>query len=188
MMNSMMNAMIRGMTKEEREKMMLQMMPEMMKKADINVLITNMMEEMGKMITLYSVYSLITKIVTDPSLKEKFGDMLKSMKEKMPEMMPVMMPIMDELMPKIMSGMMPMMSGMVKEMTEKIECMMIDMVDDDSEMKKMMGEMMFAMCPIMAGKVIPEEKGTEFVKQMEKSVLTDRGIVLNNDNVTEINN
>ena len=187
MMNSMMNAMIRGMTIEEREKMMLQMMPEMMTKANINILMANMMREMGKTITLYGVYSLIAKIVTDPVLKEKFGNMLKSMKEKMPEMMPMMMPIMKEMMPKIMSGMMPMMSGMVKEMTEKDACIMADMVDDNPEMKKMMGEMMFAMCHEMAGKVIPEEKGKEFVKQMEKSVLTNRGIALNNGNATEIN-
>jgi hypothetical protein len=183
----MMNAMIRGMTTEEREKMMLQMMPEMMKKADINILMANMLEEMGKIITLYGVYSLIATNVKDPLLKEKFGDMLKSMKEKMPEMMQMMMPIMKELMPKIMSGMMPMMSGMVKEMTEMCECVMADM-EDNPEMKKMMGEMMFAMCPEMAGIVIPEEKRPEFVKKMEKSILTDRGIALNNDNVTEINN
>lgn len=183
MMTSMMNAMIRDMTKEEREKMMLQMMPGMMKKADINILTANMLEEMGKIITLYGVYSLIVTIVKDPLLKGKFGDMLKSMKNKMPEMMsmmmPIMMPMMKELMPKIMSGMMPMMSGMVKEMTEMCECVMIDM-EDNPEVKKTMGEMMFAMCPEMAGKVIPEEKGLEFVKKMEKSVLTDRGIAFNN--------
>ncbi len=187
MINSMMNAMIRDMTIEEREKMMLQMMPEMMKKADINILTLNMLEEMGKIITLYGVYSLIATIVKDPLLKEKFGDLLKSMKNKMPEMMPMMMPMMKELMSKIMSRMMPMMSGMVKEMTEMCECVLADM-EDNPEMKKTMGEMMFAMCPEMAGKAIPEEKGTEFIKKMEKSVLTDRGIALNNDNVTEINN
>ncbi len=182
MMNSMMNAMIRDMTIEEREKMMLQMMPEMMKKADINILMANMLEEMGNIITLYGAYSLITSIVKDPLLKEKFGDMLKSMKATMPEMMSMMMPIMKELMPKIMSGMMPMMSGMVKEMTEMCDCVMTDM-EDNPEMKQKMGEMMFAMCPEMAGKVIPEEKGTEFVKKMEKSVLTDRGIALDNKSI-----
>ena len=177
MMNSMMNAMIRDMTKEEREKMMLQMMPGMMKKPDINILIANMLEEMGKIITLYGVYSLMATIIKDPLLKEKFGNMLKSMKNKMPEMMQMMMPIMKELMPKIMSGMMPMMSGMVKEMTEMCDCVMTDM-ENNPEMKKTMGEMMFAMCPEMAGKVIPSEKGAEFVKRMEKSVLTDRGIAV----------
>lgn len=187
MMNSMMNAMIRDMTKEEREKMMLQMMPGMMKKADINILIANMLEEMGKIITLYGVYSLMGTIIKDPLLKEKFGDMLKNMKNKMPEMMSMMMPLMKELMPKMMSFMMPMMSGMVKEMTEMCDCVMADL-DDNPEMKKTMGEMMFAMCPEMAGKVIPSEKGAEFVKRMEKSVLTDRGIALNNKNVIEINN
>ncbi len=187
MMKSMMNAMIRDMTKEEREKMMLQMMPGMMKKADINILTVNMLTEMGKIITLYGVYSLIATIVKDPLLKEKFGAMLKSMKNKMPEMMPMMMPIMKELMPKMMSGMMPMMSGMVKEMAEMCECVMTDM-EDNPEMKKTMGEMMFAICPEMAGIVIPEEKGAEFVKKMEKSVLIDRRIALNNKNLTDINN
>lgn len=187
LMGNMMDSMINNMSPEEKEKMMLQMMPEMMKKADINILTANMLEEMGKIITLYGVYSLIATIVKDPLLKEKFGDMLKSMKNKMPEMMPMMMPMMKELMPKIMSGMMPMMSGMVKEMTEMCECVMAD-IEDNFEMKKTMGEMMFAMCPEMAGKVISEEKGTEFVKKMEKSVLTDRGIALNNKNLTEINN
>ena len=52
---------------------------------------------------------------------------------------------------------MPMMSGMVKEMTEMCECVMAD-IEDNFEMKKTMGEMMFAMCPEMAGKIIPEEK------------------------------
>jgi hypothetical protein len=177
MMNSMMNAMIRVMTKEERERMMLQMMPEMMKKTDLNILIANMLEDMGKIITLYGIYSLIATIVKDPLLQEKFGDILKSMKAKMPEIMTMMMPMMKELMPKIMSGMMPMMSGMVKEMTEICECVMTD-IEDNPEMKKTMGEMMFAVCPDMAGKVITEENGIEFVKKMEKSVLTDRGIVL----------
>ena len=186
-MDKMMDSMINKMSPEEKEKMMLKMMPEMMKKADINILTANILEEMGKIISLYGVYSLIATIVKDPLLKEKFGDMLKSMKNKMPEMMPMMMPMMKELMPKIMSGMIPMMSGMVKEMTEMCECVMADM-EDNFEMKKTMGEMMFAMCPEMAGKVISEEKGTEFVKKMEKSVLTDRGIALNNKNLTEINN
>ena len=191
LMDKMMDSMINKMSPEEKEKMMLKMMPEMMKKADINILTANILEEMGKIITLYGVYSLIATIVKDPLLKEKFGDMLKSMKNKMTEMMtemmPMMMPMMKELMPKIMSGMMPMMSGMVKEMTEMCECVMAD-IEDNFEMKKTMGEMMFAMCPEMAGKVISEEKGTEFVKKMEKSVLTDRGIALNNKNLTEINN
>jgi hypothetical protein len=186
MMNSMMNAMIRDMTVEEREKMMLQLMPGMMKKADINVLIANMLEEMGKIITLYGVYSLVATIVKEPSLKEKFGDVLKSIKDKMPQMMPMMMPMMKELMPKIMSGMMPMMSGRVKEMSEMCECV-IDDLEGNSEMKKTMGAMMFAMCPDMAGKVIAEEKGIEFVKKMEKSVLTDRGITFDK-NAIEVNN
>ena len=171
LMGNMMDSMINNMSPEEKEKMMLKMMPEMMKKADINILTANILEEMGKIITLYGVYSLIATIVKDPLLKEKFGDMLKSMKNKMTEMMtemmPMMMPMMKELMPKIMSGMIPMMSGMVKEMTEMCECVMADM-EDNFEMKKTMGEMMFAMCPEMAGKIIPEEKRVRICQKNEK--------------------
>ena len=166
-MGNMMDSMINNMSPEEKEKMMLQMMPEMMKKADINILTANILEEMGKIISLYGVYSLIATIVKDPLLKEKFGDMLKSMKNKMPEMMLMMMPMMKELMTKIMSGMIPMMSGMVKEMTEMCECVMADM-EDNFEMKKTMGEMMFAMCPEMAGKIIPEEKRVRICQKNEK--------------------
>ena len=171
MINAKMNAMISNMSKEDREQMMLRMMPEMMTQADVNILMANMMETMGKMINFYGVYSLIDKILQDPSLKEEFGDMMKGIMEKMPEMMPMMMPVMKELMPKMMSVMMPMMSGMMKEMTAKNECIMADMVDENPEMKKMMGEMMFAMCPTMAGKVIPEEKGKDFLRKLEQSVI-----------------
>lgn len=187
MINSMMNTMIRNMTKEDREKMILQMMPGMMKKADINILMPNMLEEIGKIIKLYSVYNLIATAATDPLLKEKFGDMLKSMKDSMHKMMPMMMPMMKGLMPKMMSGMMPMMAGMAKEMSEMCECVMADM-EGNSEVKKTMGEMMFEICPDVAGKVIAEEKGIDFVKKMEKSVLTDRGMALDDKNVVEINN
>ena len=91
MMNSMMNAMIRNMSVKEREEMMLQMMPEMMKKADINTLMGNMTREMSKIITLYGVYSLLANIVKDDELKDELGKIQTGMKEKMPEMMPMMM-------------------------------------------------------------------------------------------------
>ena len=80
---------------------------------------------------------------------------------------------------------MPMMSVMVKEMTERNECMMADMVDKNPEMKRMMGEMMFAMCPQMAGRVIPGGKEKEFIQNMKNSLLTDRGIVSGNGDKAE---
>lgn len=179
-MDMMMNAMVRSMPKEDREKMMLELMPQMMNQADLNVLMPNMASELGKMITLYGAYSLISQIVSDPVLKKEFGGAVKTIHEKMPEMMPMMMPmmmpVMKELMPKMMGVMMPMMSGMMKEMAEKQECIMADAVDKDPKMKVMMGEMMLSMCPDMAGKVIPEEKAAEFVKHMRQTVLTDRGL------------
>ncbi len=181
MMNSMMNAMVSSMSVKDRKKMVLDMMPDMMKQADIKILMANMAETLGKEITLQSVYSLLSKILEDPDLKKEFGGMMKGMKSKMPDMMPMMMPVMEVIMPKMMGGMMPMMGGMMpmmggmmKEMAEKEECVMTKMVDENSEIKEHMGNMMFAMCHKMAGKVIPDNKREEFVKRIEQSVINDR--------------
>ena len=170
MMNSMMNAMVRGMSVQEREEMMLKMMPDMMKKADINSLMANMLEALSKMITLYGVYSLIKNIVNDDTLKEEFKNFHEGMIEKMPEMAPMMIPIMKEVMPKVMPNILPTMSGMALEMIGKGECLLADIADQNPEIKESMGKMMFAAAPIMAAKVIPQEKENQFVKNIEESI------------------
>lgn len=174
----MMNAMIRNMSVEEREEMMLQMMPEMMKRVDVKIMLPNTLKTLGKMISLYGVYELISKLLNEKELIRKLSDKLKELKEKMPDMMqkmmPMMKPFMKKFMPKMMGNMMPMMSGMMKEMNKDGDCMMIDMIDEKPEMKERMSEMMFENCPRMAGKVIPEEKGEEFIEKMKETVLINK--------------
>ena len=181
MMNAMMHAMIRNMSVDERENMMLEMMPEMMKQAELKPLMRNSLEIMGSAMSLYTVYRFIETAAKDRELREIVAGGLKGMMSKMqqmmPEMMPMMMPVMKSVMPKMMSFMMPMMSGMMSDMARNEEdCIMLDMVDENPEMQEHMGGMMFDMCPKMAGKVMPKENSVEFVNRMEKAVLTDRGI------------
>jgi hypothetical protein len=172
MMNAMMQAMIRNMTPEEREAMMLEMMPEMMKKADLNTLLGNMTAKMGKIITLYGVYSLIRNLLSDPDLKAEIAAGLEQLHENMAEMMPMMVPVMQEIMPAVMAGMLPLMAGVMREMAAKQECLVADAVKDDPKLKTMMGEMFFNMAPHMAKAVIPNDKGQMFIDKVEVAVGT----------------
>ena len=60
----------------------------------------------------------------------------------------------------------------VSQFTYTDDGLMTDMVDDNPQMKACMGEMMFEMCPEMAGKVMPEENRAAFVKRMEEALRT----------------
>lgn len=172
-MNKMMNSMIKGMSVEEREKMMLTMMPEMMKKVDPKIMMPIMLKKVGEMITLYSVYDLINKILKDEALKKGLGEKLKTMKDKMPAMMskmgPMMMPMIKNFMPKMMSFMMPMMSGMMSSCKPGEGGMM----KNNPEMKEKMAECMQNMCPNCVESMypsIPEEKRAPFALSMIQTI------------------
>jgi predicted house-cleaning noncanonical NTP pyrophosphatase (MazG superfamily) len=178
MMNKMMNSMISQMSVKEREEMMLQMMPEMMKKADVKIMIPNMLATFGKIITLYGLYDVISKMLKDNELaqllKAKLIVIKESMTSKMPDMMGMMLPLMQNIMPKMMGFMEPMMLSMRMEMKKTGRCIMTDMVEKNDKMKTHMGDMMFDMCPQMAGKVIPKEKGTEFIEKMTTAIIEEK--------------
>ena len=172
-MNKMMNSMIKGMSIEEREKMMLTMMPEMMKKVDLKIMIPKMLKKVGGMISLYNVYDLIYKIVKDEELTKGLAEKFKNLKEKMPammsRMMPMMMPMMKNFMPKMMSFMMPMMSEMMTSFKSEGGGMM----KSNPELKEKMAECMQDMCPNCVDSMypsIPKEKRTPFALNMIQSI------------------
>lgn len=174
MINKMMNTMIRSMSVEEREEMMLQMMPEMMKRVDAKILVPDIIATLGKMITQHGIYKTIDKLQKDQEAFNLLKDRLSKLKigamSKMSYMMGIMMPFMQNIMPKIMGFMMPMMSGMCMDLKRTGSCDMFDILDHSQEMKTNMGDMMFEMCPQMAGKVIPKEKSAEFIEKMTEAV------------------
>ncbi len=129
MMDAMMNGMIKASPPDEREELMLKMMPEMMKGIDITRLMPDMLKEVGQLITLFSVYTFLSKALKDEELKGILKEGLDKMKNKMPEMMEMMQPMIQPLMEKkmesmpaimeFMSPMMPMMNDMMPAMFEK---------------------------------------------------------------------
>jgi hypothetical protein len=173
MMGKMMDAMICSMKPEEKQKMMLKMMPIMMKEMNVRKMMPNMMTEMGKIITAYGVYGFLALVLKDEELKQLFADMMKKMIGKMPEMMAMMAPMMVEMMPKMMNVMMPMMSEMMQVMAEKMPDAMPKMLENNPEMKEKMPEMMAKMCPYCAENmypIIPKEKRTDFVLNMISTI------------------
>lgn len=169
MMNNMMNSMIRSMSVEDREEIMMKMMPEMMKTVDVKILTLNMLKQWGGMITLYNVYDFVFKIVKDEELKNNLAEKFKNMKDKMPAMMSMMMPMKKNFMPKMMSFMMPMMS----EMMSLCKPDGGDMMKGHPEIKEKMAECMQDMCPNCVEYMypsIPGEKRAPFALNMIQSI------------------
>jgi hypothetical protein len=164
-----MNSMIRSMPIEDREEMMMKMMPEMMKKADLKIMTPNMLKRLGEMVTLVNVYDFVYKIVKDEELKNNLAEIFKNLKDKMPAMMSMMMPMMKNFMPKMMSFMMPMMS----EMMSLCKPDGGDMMKGHPEIKEKMAECMQDMCPNCVEYMypsIPGEKRAPFALNMIHSI------------------
>jgi hypothetical protein len=152
---------------EDREEMMMEMMPEMMKRADLEILTPNMLKQLGGMVSLTNVYDLVYKIVKDEELKNSLAGVLKKMKDKMPAMMSMMMPVMINFMPKMMSFMMPMMSEMMSL------CKSDSMMKKSPEMAETMAEGMQNMCPNCVEVVYPSisrEERAPFALNMIQSI------------------
>lgn len=133
--NKMMNGMIAGLPTEEREELMLEMMPMMMAKADMSVMFPNMLKETGDAITLYGVYEFITQILSDEEAKNKVQN---AMSGAMPKMMEMMMPMMKTMMPKMMKEMMPHCEKMMNENSDMKECCQSMMKEMMPHCEKMM--------------------------------------------------
>jgi len=172
MMNKMMNSMIKGMSVEEREEMMLKMMPIMMKKVDPKICAKNMAVTIGSEITLYSLVDFIIKIINEDELKSSLKGKLEDMKTKMPDMMHMMMPFMRNfmsgMMPKMMSFMMPMMSDMMCGDNDK-DCSMMDRMFENPERREKMSQCMRKMMPKCVESIapsIPKEERMDFALLM----------------------
>jgi flagellar motor component MotA len=71
LMNNMMKGMISALSVEEREEMMLKMMPAMMKGVDMAELAPKMAPTMGRQITLTGLVLLLLRASEDEELGEK---------------------------------------------------------------------------------------------------------------------
>jgi hypothetical protein len=183
MMDAMMNGMIRALPPDDREELMLKMMPEMMKGIDTTRIMPDMLREVGQLPTLFSVYVFFVKALKDEELKGILKEALKKMKEKMPEMMkmmqPLMQPLMEEkMMPAMMEFMSPMMPMMKDMMPSMLEKSMIPKLKEKPDMKEnMLGMMqaMFSHCSLNMVPLIEKEDRMDFVKEFFGSLAHSAG-------------
>lgn len=177
MMNAMMNGMIKAFPPDEREEIMLKMMPEMMKDIDIKRLMPDMLKEMGQLITLFSVYIFLSTAIKDEELKGILKEARNKMKNKMPEMMKMMQPLMqpliqplmeEKMMPAMMEFMSPMMPMMKDMMPAILEKSMIPKLKEKPDIKEnMLGMMqtMFSHCSVNMVPLIDKDDRIDFIKK-----------------------
>lgn len=168
-MDKMMDRMIVNMSVAEKEDMMLQMMPIMMARVDINTMIPIMLKDVGSIITLTGIYTLLHKALNDEELKQEFSEIVDSLKEKMPElvemmqdMMPMMMSMMTETglmdgMMNVMEKMMPVMMPMMREMMPTMmNERMPKVMAQHKNVNELMPDMMIDIMPNCLEMIAPE--------------------------------
>jgi hypothetical protein len=155
LMDRMMGRMIGNMSVQEKEEMMLKMMPLMMKDVDMLKMMPGMMSGMGWRLNVTDIVTFIRRVLKDDELKgqlEKIKDHLPQLSRKMQSMMADMRPAMSTLMSgmmdfmasKVMPVMMPMMSEIMPVMMKE---KMPEVMVRDETVKEFISEMMMEIMP-----------------------------------------
>ncbi len=187
LIDSMMDAMIRMLSRKKREEMMINMMPLMMEGIDINKMMPDMMTAMGRLATVTGIVVFMSKALNDDELKEELGELLHDLREKMSElpammhdMKPIMMSLMSETglmdgmmntMGKLMPVMMPMMREMMPVMMRE---KMPQVMAEHENVRELMSDMMMNdVIPHCVDTMLPmfaPEKNTEFLTQLAEKM------------------
>ncbi len=186
LMDRMMDRMIKNMSVEEKEEMMLKIMPTMMEGIDINKMTPDMMKTMGRLITITGIVLFISKASNDDELKQELGELLNNLREKMPElaemmqdMMPIMMSLMSEIgimdgMMNMMSNMMPVMMPMMREMMPiMMKDRMPEIMAEHENVRQMVPDMMIEIMPDCIDTMLPtvaQEGRTAFLSQLAEKM------------------
>jgi len=145
--------MIGKMSPEEKEKMMLEMMPMMMKDVNMTEVMVKMMPEMLKSITALDILNLLKKALA------KLPELTKVIKENMPEMM-------KEKLPKITKELMP-------DICKKVAPTVLEGLTMDNMMPNMMKEMMPHALSHLLPKM-PNKMRVDFILNMT-GILVEKG-------------
>ena len=173
MMDNMMKGIIKGLPVEEREVLLLDMMPDMMKQVDMAKMMPGVLRELFGLLTLLSLYNFTKTLLKDDEAKTQLQNKLDQWIEKMPAMMemmhPMMMSIMGTVMPKMMAFMTKMMPNMQEMMPQIMDESMIPMLNENPEVKEHMLGMMQTMFPHCAANLFPmieKDKRIAFTKKL----------------------
>ena len=186
LMDRMMDRMIGNMSVQEKEEMMLKMMPLMMKDVDMLKMLPGMMSSMGRFLNVTSIVTFIRQVLQDDELArqlEKLMDHLPQLSRKMQSMMADMRPaisalmsgMMDFMAVKVMPVMIPMMSEMMPVMMK--EKMPEVMVRDETVKKFMSGMMMEIMphCVQTLSPMMESEDQDVFLDHLTESIAKAEG-------------
>lgn len=179
MMDKMMEGMVNRMSIEEKQEMMLKMMPMMMKDVNMAETMLKMVPVMLDEISLLDLLKVLKKLFpvllkgvnSVAELMVKWDELIPAIMKKMPKMMNKMMPFMEIVMPAVMSRMMPVMmknEEHMKQMETMPEKMLGRMLQKE-EMKDIMPKMMARMMPLCLKEVYPhmdDETKKEFSESM----------------------
>ncbi len=153
LMDKMMDRMIGKMSPEEKEGMMLKMMPMMMEDVNMSEVMVKMMPEMLKSMNALDIYNLLKNAVPN------FLKFVKAIKENMPQTT-------KDKLRKVSMDMMPL-------MCEKVMPTMMEDLTMDNVMPNMMKEMMPHTLSHLLPKM-PSDVRTDFILRMTK-VLDEQG-------------
>jgi hypothetical protein len=164
LMDKMMDKMIGRMRPEEKEKMMLKMMPMMMEDVNMTELMVKMMPEMLKNMNALDIFNILKNAL--PNLPK----LIKFIKENMPEAM-------KERLPKMAKEIMPMACHRV--MPTMMEGLTMDNVMPYM-MKEMMPDCLWHLLPKM-----PNKTRVDFISNMT-GILVQQGSVEMSDKEKEV--
>lgn len=172
LMERMMKPVIGRMSIEEKQAMMLQMMPMMMEDVNMAETMLKMVPEMLDHISLLDLLNILKKLF--PTLLQgvnTVAELLPKLAEIMPAIMEHMMPVMEAIMPSIMGKMIPIM--MTEENMERMETLpdhMLPKMLKEEQLRQLMPDMMSRMMPRCLEQVLPylaEEKKAELLTTMQ---------------------
>jgi hypothetical protein len=173
MIGNMMKGMIKALPKEEREALVLKIMPDMMKQVDMGKMMPNMMKELAGLITMWSLYELLWILLKDAEAKGLFKCALGNLKDKVPAIVEMnhamMMTMAPAIMPKMMVFVHIMMPNMKEIMPRMMEGTMLPMIKENPEIKEhMLGVMqtMFPHCAMNMFPLIEKDERNIFIRNL----------------------
>jgi hypothetical protein len=138
-MDRMMDRMIGNMSVQEKEEMMLKMMPLMMKDVDMLKMMPGMMSGMGRLLNVTGIVTFIREVLKDDELKAQ----LEKLKDQLPQLSRKMQSMMAEIRPAIST----LMSGMMDFMAGKVMPVMMPIMESDGTVREFISGMMMEIMP-----------------------------------------
>lgn len=178
LMDKVMASVVGKLSLEQKQAMMLKMMPMMMQDVNMAETMLKMMPTMLDHISLLDIIQILRKIFPDlldgvktvSGFMAKLKEVMPQMAERIPGLMEKLMPMLEVMLPMMMGRMMPLM--LTDENMDKIETFpkrLLPKMLENENIKNKMPEMMVRIMPHCLEEMLPllpETEKAEFTKKM----------------------